>query len=465
VKKEEILDEFCSPADERALLSCAFKSMDIYYTICSKMTADDFLYTDHKIIFLLIKNILETDKNVEKLDFELVYNKALSNGVLEQAGGTDYLRTISEMIVSPENFNSYLQTVLEASTKYKLYLGLHADMDLVLENAKAGMGSDDLIGSIQSTILDISTSAKSISEPKNLSDGLAEYIEERRVNPVDMSGLPTGYVILDRQIDGLIPGTVTIVSARKKMGKSALLSNIAARVAYIQHKPVLYIDTEMTFPEWRNRLIAMLSGIEERRIKHGDYSDDEYKNIIEKCVSIADSGKLFHEYMPGYSIDKMTALYKKYKVKEDIGLAVFDYIKEPDTSSLDRARKEFQILGDVTTRIKDLAGQLDIPFLTAVQINREGEVAGSDRISWFGDVVMQWTDREQEEIEQTGYEGGNYKLIIRDSRRGGQTPTEGIGYVFRKKRLQIDEAPIPNQLYHGYEKGVVNYGSDDEEIN
>jgi len=211
-------------------------------------------------------------------------------------------------------------------------------------------------------------------------------------------------------------------------------------------------------------MLAMLTGIEERAIKHGGYSDEVY-NKIKMGLAIVKKGKLFHEHMPGYSVDKLTALYKKYKIKENIGLAIFDYIKEPDSASTDRQRKEWQILGDVATKLKDLAGVLNIPFLTAVQLNRDGDIAGSDRISWFADVVMEWKKRDKDEIENNkvacGDEGGQYKLVIKDSRRGGHTPEEGISYIFRKKRLLIRETPLRYQLIP-YGEEVVNYGSDDD---
>jgi replicative DNA helicase len=309
--------------------------------------------------------------------------------------------------------------------------------------------------------MDLSTHAKSINEPRNLGDGLVEYIEERRNNPIEMSGISTGFSILDKQIDGLVPGTLTIISARKKMGKSTFLSNVAAHIAYRLHIPALYIDTEMSFDEWRDRIIAMLSGIEERVVKHGGYTKEHYDEI-KKAVEIIGKGKLFHQRMPNYSVDKLTSLYKKYKIKEKIGVGIFDYLKEPDSANSDKRRQEWQILGDVTTRIKDLAGDLSIPFITAVQLNRNNEVAGSDRISWFGDIVMQWMHKEQKEMDAKGFEGGQFKLVIRDTRRGGGTPEEGIGYKFYKKKLLIKEAlPIHQVIQYG--DNVIDHASDDED--
>jgi replicative DNA helicase len=205
-----------------------------------------------------------------------------------------------------------------------------------------------------------------------------------------------------------------------------------------------------------------MSNTRERDIKHGNYTEEDYQRIQNRCVGMVEKGELYHEYMPGYSIEKIVALYKKYKLKHNIGLMIFDYIKEPDSSSIERQRREYQVLGDVTTKLKDLAGQLNVPCLTAVQINREGNVADSDRIARYADIIMQWTTRSKEEMEgQPDGKAGQYKLVIRETRRGGMTAEEGIGYYFFKEKLLIDEVKPEFQLKN-YNNGVVNNdGSDD----
>ena len=268
----------------------------------------------------------------------------------------------------------------------------------------------------------------------------------------------------------MINGTLLVIAARKKMGKSTLLSNIALHVAYKEMKPVLYVDTEMTFDEWRDRAIAVMAGVKEREFKHGGYSDETYNRLI-KATKVIDKGKrLFHEYMPGYSVDKLVALYKRYKQKEDIGLIVFDYLKEPDSSSVDRQRKEYQLLGDITTKLKDLAGKLSIPALTAVQLNRSNDIADSDRIARYGDVICHWAARDNEEMDEGGNSCGSHKLIIKDTRRGGSTNVHGIGYNFFKEYLVIKEVRVDKQYFTDFdriadhESALAFGGLDDDEL-
>jgi len=452
---------FCKPGDERSLLSYSLKRADDFYSICSKVDETDFLSSDHRTIYVIMKTLVERG-GLDKFDVSMIVNEAKNNGVSDNIGGYDYIESIRQMPLERKNLDYYVKNVIEASTKYRIYNDLSNNIRVVEDNCKDGKNSEDLLGMIEAKVMDLSTKTKAISEPRDISVGLMDYINEKKDSSAEMSGISTGYNILDTQIDGLVPGTLNIISARKKMGKSTFLTNVAANAAFRLKIPVLYIDTEMTFEEWRDRVIAMLSGIPERVIKHGGYTKEQYDTIVSKCVKIMERNKLFHERMPAYSVDKVSAIYKKYKIKENIGLAIFDYLKEPDSSSTNKQRKEWQILGDVATRLKDLAGSLGIPFLSAVQLNRDNDVAGSDRISWFADVVMEWRERTKDEMQIAPEDGGYMKLIVRDTRRGGQTPEEGISYIFKKTRLLINEALPHNQLIE-YGKGLVkNHGSDDE---
>ena len=455
--------KFCKPTDERALLSYCFKSLDSFYDLVSKLTAGDFLHPDHSTLFTLLGALSQQD--VKSFDLPMVVNTAQQVfGGLTSIGGIEYLQSINEMRIDPANYDIYLQNVLESSTKYKLYYTIIDNLEQIEKNAKDGKTGEELIGAIETKILDLSTESKAIREPRNLADGLRELIEERMANPVVQMGLSTGYPILDKQIDGLVPGTLNIISARPKMGKSTFLSNIAAYVSYVADPAtsILYVDTEMPFDQWRDRIVSSLTDVPERAIKHGGYNEQDYHKIM-AAVKLTESGKLYHEFMPGYTVDKLTALYKKFKLKHNIGLMIFDYIKEPDSTSIERNRKEYQVLGDVTTRLKDLAGSLNIPCLTAVQINREGSVADSDRIIRYADTIMQWMYKTEEEQSAKGHAGGQYKLVVRETRRGGMTPDQGIGYIFKKTTLNVREAEPPDQIVD-YGDKVINYGDTDDEV-
>jgi replicative DNA helicase len=442
--------------DERALISFAMKDVNFYYDIKSNLSSSDFLCMDHQTLMIIMDTLMA--KGSHTLDLSLIVGEAQSNHVVEQVGGIGYVQSINNMMVSDKNFEVYLNNVIDSTLKYKLYMKLQDNLQELIENAKEGKTASDILCAVENDIFNLSIHNQYISEPKDLAVGLDEFFKERKDNYIEMSGLDTGFPILNKQIDGLIPGTLLILASRMKMGKSALLTNIALHIAYRLKKTVLYIDTELSFNEWRTRALARMCNVTEREIKHGGYTDEVYNKIGVRKKLIKE-GLLFHEYMPGYSVDKVVSLCKKYKLQKDLGLIVFDYLKEPDSSSLDRQRKEHQILGDVTTKLKDLSGQLDIPAVTAVQLNRDHNIADSDRVARYGDIIAFWDTRKKEEIEAGGLDCGSHKLWVKDTRRGGATREEGIGYYFFKDYLKIKEVSPDKQYFINVKDGVVNADS------
>jgi len=444
-------DLFYKPGDERAVLSYCFKNIEYFYSLSSKISESDFLDDSHQLIYVILKELVTS--GVNKFDISIVVNKAQSLEILDLIGGVSYLQSIVNMPVSDENFDIYLGNVLEASTKYRTYCSLKRHMSFIEKNAQAGETSSNIISSIENNILDLSSNSLMNEEPVSFGEDLDKFIEERKDKKIERTGLSTGYPILDRQIDGMIPGTLMVVAARKKMGKSAFLTNVGLFNSYISRIPTLYIDTELTYEEWRTRALAIITGIKERDIKHGGWNKIQLDKLV-KAKELLKKGKMFHKYMPGYSVDKIVSLCKKYKVRENIGLIIFDYLKEPDLSTVGEGRKEYQILGDVTTKLKDLSGILNVPALTAVQLNRQNNIADSDRIARYGDIISFWGLRTEDEKKAGGPECGQYKLVIKDTRRGGSTPEEGIGYRFHKTRLTIHEVP-PQDQYFMHDVGEV----------
>lgn len=441
--------DFCDSYNERSLLSVISRYEDSFFTVLSKASSSDFLAPESKAFFAMLSLLHKSGyRNFDKS----LLSKAAKDLSCNEVCSDIFIDAILNLPASQNNMDNYMLKLLDDSTKYKLFKKLSGHLSSIKSNASliSSRSSDDLINIVQSDIMALSIKSEAITEPQHISDGLDEYIQSIEDTRVEVIGLSTGYPILDKVIDGLVPGTLMIVAARKKMGKSTFLTNVAANVAVNNGLPVLYLDTEMTFKEWRDRVLAIISGVKERTIKHGGFKND--KDIYERIIRAAEylkKSKLFHHYVPGYNVEKISALYKKYKFKEDIQLAIFDYIKEPSSSSVEAGRKEYQILGDVTTRLKDLSGELNIPFLAAVQVNRTGDVADSDRVARYGDIVAFWGLRDKKTADEEGWDLdtiGHYGLSIRDTRRGGGTSELGIGFKFRKTRLRILEVPKMDQV-------------------
>jgi len=257
---------------------------------------------------------------------------------------------------------------------------------------------------------------------EKLDDIKAEIDRKRKESENGIFGIQPAWDVLGEHIT-YEKGEVYAVKARMKSGKSIWLATEAidkARKGY----SVLFTSTEMSDEKTTLRLLAMLSGLPIEDIKAGKFNEHDnglqrYNDAWYTLKNI----KMHHEYH--YNWDNQSLLMKCKIIKNKFGSLDFhihDYLKS--TSVTDAAKKSAE-LGEKANFLKNnIAGNLNLVGLTAVQSNRANEVAGSDEIARYVSCVMDFAKKEKEEILDHGYECGNRKLWIEVSRDGGEIPED-----------------------------------------
>lgn len=234
-------------------------------------------------------------------------------------------------------------------------------------------------------------------------------------------------------------GELVVVQAKYKEGKSVFLMNEAI------HKlengvPTLVIDTEMSSRSYVERLLANLTGIDVNRIKSGQYSEKEEKQINDAMSWLKDQ-PFVHIYDPYMTNEKMYAICKMLKRKIGLAFFVYDYLKSNETSTGDN----YNLLGAKCDFLKNnIAGDLDIAVLAACQLNRNGEVADSMKIDRYLSVGVRWGLKTKKMIADDGIQCGNAYAKVRVNRLGEHMAEddeeEYIDFTFDGAHMAISEA-------------------------
>ena len=234
-------------------------------------------------------------------------------------------------------------------------------------------------------------------------------------------------------------GEVVIIAARRKHLKSIFGMNELVHMLK-QGISCVYLDTEMPSESFTTRLLSHLTGIEEYRIKSGNYSQSE-EEIIEDNLKWISEQNFTHIYDTQWTRDKVYTTTKILKNKMDFDFLIYDYIKMTDTNIIS-ATEQYNELGNWSNFLKNnIAGGLDIPILSFVQLNREYNIADSDKIERYVSTGIKWDKKTPEEIARDGVECGNYKLNILFNRIGkSMDDDEYIDFVFNDKNLDISVA-------------------------
>lgn len=438
---------------ERGLLSLAFRNRETLLELRQKVTSDYFLDKTNKCLYNSLCS-LSDNPTVVNIDIESWYIEAQKFGFKTSP---EYIAIVAEGGFDTFNFEFYLEDVNDAYLKYSHLKTLENSYDYLLKNSKKNpiaIKAKEIVDYTISEINRFGGQTESGTASCTLGERIRDLVIERASAPTEVRGLRTGFPTLDKEINGLMNGGVTIIAGEAKSGKSTFLINVADYVA-IQSKidaiiaglpdpsvPVLYISTEMYNDEDALRNLALRTLVAEREISNGTaWHDSKKKERLEEGISQMEEGaKIYHVFLPDFNPAKVGNLITYYKFKYNIGLAIFDYIKLDTVGDTLKVKREDQALGDLTNELKMVAGKLKIPILSACQINtRTKNVADSDRILRYCNNLLFFVPKTIEEMEQQQpiKQYGTHKLVIRNTRSGGHG---WIPVSFWKSCVKLTEA-------------------------
>jgi replicative DNA helicase len=174
----------------------------------------------------------------------------------------------------------------------------------------------------------------------------------------------SGFDCLDERIDGFMAGELIVIASRPGIGKSAFVLNIAYKMAS-QDKKVLFFNLDTSNNHLLERLYSILTEIPVDKIRNKQLSDNDLKKIesLKKVNAL-------NNILP---IDKARYLFKIVELIEDTNpdVVIIDYLQLLQTG--DEYQLRYQELSDITTDLKFLAKDLDIPIILLSQLSRDVE--------------------------------------------------------------------------------------------
>jgi replicative DNA helicase len=447
---------------ERAILATLMKQPDLYFGINDLVTENDFSNLGNKLIFSVMKDILENDKGA-KLDNYLILSRA------EQKGIEDFLRHTQngELLealdttkgsVNVESLSKHVAAVKDASVRREL-INTFSSMGDEVEQFEGN--AIELREFVENKIL--STTRLIDNGPdkiENLSDNFEVTINELADRTIPI-GIDIGFPRFQKDCGQIRNGTVTGVFARAKAGKSQLATFMVHNVAIAKPEslrlPTLILDTELQAMDQQMRLCGMMTGIPYEMIESGAWKSDPVKvRTMKEAFQRIKKAPLYYKNIAGKSINHVIPIMRKFVHnvlggpqlgnKTPRGLIVYDYIKLMNMKDIAHA-KEYEMLNFLLSQLHDAAIDLNVPVVAFGQLNKEAfkadselAVAGTDRINWNLDSVSILRRKKPEEIEADGQQRGNYMLKVLLSRRGaGHDDDDWINLHFQKNCGQFKE--------------------------
>ena len=200
-----------------------------------------------------------------------------------------------------------------------------------------------------------------------------------------LSGIATGMRALDGKMGGLQSSDLIIVAGRPGMGKTALATNIAYNIARA-HRDELQADgrrktvdggivgffsCEMSAEQLATRILAEQTSIASSTIRRGGITEAEFGKIRDHTIELQHL-PLYVDETGGLSISQLAARARRLKRQKGLDVIMVDYIQLLQGSGR-RSDNRVQEVTEITTSLKALAKELNVPVVALSQLSRQVE--------------------------------------------------------------------------------------------
>jgi len=435
---------------ERALLASVMISGNAAATAMDEITGEEFYDPQNGTLFRCLKKLYSDGL---PLDVNIIHShltKAKANITIE------FLLELMDEVASGANVIHYIEIVRDHYTRRKLQSVAEETLRRLVDPAEA---TQSIVADTERSVYDIALDpAKVIVRPLGglVRDAVGK-VSKLYENPVYVTGLPTGFVGLDKITGGLHPGEFIIVAGRPSMGKTTFALNMARHICVENLVPGVFFSLEMTADQLGLNLLCCHCGVDSAAARTGHLSSAAYNSLLnEGGPSLYDS-PLYVDDSPELTITSIRARARRYIRQYKAKVIFLDYIQFVRGAARIDSRE--QQVADISRGLKGLAKDLGVPVVALSQLNRNSE-ARSDKRPLLSDL------RESGSIEQDAdmvmllhrpdyydsFDRPNEIDITVAKNRNGPTGKVTLAYLRHKMRMSnlqkesSDDSP-PRQLF------------------
>jgi replicative DNA helicase len=390
---------------EQALLGAILVNNEAFYRVSDFLGPEHFHEPIHQQLYELTSNLIRAGKIATPITLKTFLPADVDIGGLN---ASQYLARLAAEATTVINAADYGRTVCDLAVRRNL-IRIGEDMVNVAFDAPVDFAPREQIEDAERKLYEIAETSRFGSGFQRFAQALTTAVDmAARAYQRDgkLSGLATGLKDLDAKMGGLQPSDLIIVAGRPGMGKTALATNIAYNIARAHRgetRPDGHIETvnggivgffslEMSAEQLATRIISERTGIPSSSIRRGGINETDFEKI--KDVSIELQGLPFYvDETGGLSIAQLAARARRLKRQRGLDVLVIDYIQLLQGSQRKANESRVQEVTEITTNLKALAKELNVPIIALSQLSRQVE-SRDDKHPQLSDL------RESGSIEQ-----------------------------------------------------------------
>ncbi|NRG18956.1 replicative DNA helicase [Rhizobiales bacterium] len=418
---------------ERQLLGAILVNNETYYRVSDFLEAGHFYVEPHRDIYEKIAQLIRAGKIASPITLKTFFS---ADAKIADLAPAQYLLRLAADATSIINAEDYGRAIYDLAIRRNL-IRIGEDMVNIAFDAPIDMPPGQQIDDAERRLFELAEQGRENTGFVGFGEALTQTIEMAAAafqRQGKLSGISTGLRDLDEKMGGLQPSDLVVLAARPAMGKTSLATNIAYNIAeayMAEEQPdgtlktvnggvVGFFSLEMSAEQLATRIISEQTEISSSKIRRGDLNEAEFEMLVAASQNMQ-TVPLHVDQTGGISIAQLVARARRLKRQRGLDLLIVDYIQLLTGSGKSQGNR-VQEITEITTGLKALAKELNVPIIALSQLSRQVE-SRDDKRPILSDL------RESGSIEQ---DADVVLFIYREEYYLGKTmPEEGTEEFFK----------------------------------
>ena len=388
---------------EQALLGAIFTNNDAFYRVSDFLTPEHFFEPLHREAFTLCAALIRAGKQATPITIKSHLPEGTRVGDLTPFQYMVRLAAEATTIINAEDFG---RAIYDLATRRGL-ITIGEDMVNIAYDAPLDVAPGDQIEDAERRLFAIAEQGRNGGGFEPFGEALSKAIDmaaNAYARDGHLSGIATGLETLDFKMGGLQKSDLVVLAGRPAMGKTSLATNIAFNIAKVYEPAqnadgtleaanggvVAFFSLEMSGDQLATRIIAEQARISSSKIRRGEITQDEFDRLTDRAQDFS-RVPLYIDQTGGISIGQLAARARRLKRTSGLDVMIIDYIQLMQGNK--RTDNRVQEITEITTGLKALAKELNVPIIALSQLSRQVE-SREDKRPQLSDL------RESGSIEQ-----------------------------------------------------------------
>ena len=390
---------------EQALLGAILVNNDAYYRVSDFLKPAHFLEPLHRQIYAVAGEQIRLGKMSNPVTIKTFLPADEKIGEMTVA---QYLARLAAEAVTIINAEDYGRAIYDLAIRRAL-IGIGEDMVNIAYDAPVEMAPGEQIEDAERRLFELAETGRYDGGFQPFNDAVRIAIDMANAafqRDGHLSGIATGLDSLDQRMGGLQSSDLIILAGRPGMGKTSLATNIAFNIAHAYRGEqqadgsmkaaeggvVGFYSLEMSSEQLATRIISEQTEISSSKIRRGDITETDFEKLV-GCANMMQRLPLYIDQTGGISIAQLAARARRLKRQRGLDVMVIDYVQLMTGSSAKSSQNRVQEITEITTGLKALAKELNVPIIALSQLSRQVE-SREDKRPQLSDL------RESGSIEQ-----------------------------------------------------------------